>query len=85
MGVYQGHSAKPRATPGTDQVGGSDGGHLPLPKVRGSGTVMGQKEEQQQHDLRETKSGDEVRLLRCRACGYINRNTCKLSITEGEK
>lgn len=63
VGVHQGHSAEPGAEPGADQVGGSDGGGVPLPEVGGSGAVMGQEEEQQQHDLRETESGNEVNLL----------------------
>ena len=45
MGVHQGHFTEPRAEPGADQVGGSDGGGFPLPEVRGSGTVVGQEEE----------------------------------------
>lgn len=65
MGVHQGHSTAPGAQPGADQVGGSNRGGLPLPAVGGSGQVMGQEEEQQQHDLREAQPGDEVEGHSC--------------------
>lgn len=71
VGVYKRHFAEPRDKPWPDQVGGSDGGGVPLPEIWGGGTAVGQEEEQQQHDLWETKSGNEVKLHRCLVSGFI--------------
>lgn len=71
VGVYKRHFAEPRDKPWSDQVGGSDRGGVPLPEIWGGGAVMGQEEEQQQHDLWETKSGNEVKLHRCLVSGFI--------------
>lgn len=60
VGVHKRHFAEPRDEPRPDQMGGPDRGRVPFPEVRGRGAAMGQEEEQQQHDLRETQPGHEV-------------------------
>lgn len=60
MGVHKRHFAEPGDKSRPDQMGGPDRGRVPLPQVGGRGAAMGQEEEQQQHDLRETQSGHEV-------------------------
>lgn len=61
MGIHPGHPPEPRQESRVNQVGRQVGGHLQVLEVGGGGSAVGQKEEQQQHDLRETQPGHEVR------------------------
>lgn len=61
MGIHPWHPSEPRQEPRVNQVGRSVWGHLQVLEIRGCGSAMGQKEEQQQHDLWKTQPSDEVR------------------------
>lgn len=61
VGIHPGHPPEPRQESRVNQVGRQVRGHLQVLEVGGGGSAVGQKEEQQQHDLRETQPGHEVR------------------------
>lgn len=61
MGIHPWHPPEPRQEPGVNQVGRPVWGHLQVLEIGSCGSAVGEKEEQQQHDLWKTQPSDEVR------------------------